>query len=69
MGLFVLVVFWVGACVAFPTLGTRSAVTFIALWIGGIVLCAACHLQPFFFIAYEALLSAVLFVMLQHEWV
>ena len=68
MSLLVLVIFWVGVCFAFRALGVRAALVFIALWIGGIVLSAAFHLQPFFFIAYEALLSAVLFIMLQREW-
>ena len=68
VGLLVLVIFWVGVCFAFRALGVRAALVFIALWIGGIVLSAAFHLQPFFFIAYEALLSAVLFIMLQREW-
>jgi hypothetical protein len=66
--LLVLVIFWVGACFAFSSLGVRSALVFIVLWIGGIVVWAVFHLQPFFFIAYEALLSAVLFIMLQREW-
>jgi hypothetical protein len=68
MGLLVLVVFWVGACFAFFVLGSRAAIAFIALWILGLGLAAGFHLQPSLFVAYEALLSAVLFIMLQREW-
>ena len=68
VGFFVLVAFWVGVCFAFRTLGVRSALVFIALWIGGLVLSTAFHLQPYFFLAYEALLSVVLFIMLKCEW-
>jgi hypothetical protein len=68
VGFFVLIAFWVGVCFAFRSLGARSTLVFIALWIGGILLSAAFHLQPYFFLAYEAFLSAVLFIMLKCEW-
>jgi uncharacterized membrane protein len=46
----------------------RAALVFIVLWISGMVLSVAYHLQPFSFVAYKALLSVVLFIMLQREW-
>jgi hypothetical protein len=64
----VLVVFWVGIGFAFGVLGARSALAFIGLCILGIAIFALLHLQPYFFVAYEALLAAILFIMLQREW-
>jgi hypothetical protein len=68
ISLLVLVVFWTGACFAFSVLSARTALVFIALWIAGILISAAYHFQPYLFVAYEALLSAILFIMLQREW-
>jgi len=68
VGSFVLVVFWVGVCFAFAVLGARVALVFIALWLAGVVLSALFSLQPFLFIAYDAVLSVALFIMLQREW-
>jgi hypothetical protein len=65
---FVLVVFWVGVGFAFRVLGARSAIVFVGLWIFGIATVALFHLPPFVFAAYEALLAAVLFILLQREW-
>jgi hypothetical protein len=68
MSLLVLVIFWVGTCFSFRTLGFRTGLVFAGLWIIGAFVFAACHLQPFLFVAYEALLAVVLFILLQREW-
>jgi hypothetical protein len=64
---FALVAFWVGVGSAFSVLGARTALAFMGLWILGLAIVTLFHFQPLFFGAYEALLAAVLFILLRWE--
>lgn len=68
MALIILAVFWVGVGFAFFVLNAKTALTFAGLWIVGMLVMGALHISPYFFLAYEALLAAILCIMLKMEW-
>jgi len=68
MGIFVLVVFWVAVVFAISVLSVRTALCFAGLWILGLVIVTVFHIEPVFFLAYEAVLTVILCIMLKYEW-
>jgi len=41
---------------------------FVGLWVLGLGIVCSLQLVPYVFLAYEAFLSAVLCIVLKHEW-
>jgi hypothetical protein len=68
MGLFVLVVFWLAVIFAFTSISVKTSLCFAGLWVLGLVIVSISHIAPFFFLAYEAILAAILCIMLKYEW-
>jgi hypothetical protein len=68
MGIFVLVIFWVAVVFAFSVLNSKTALCFAGLWLLGFATVSIFHVAPYFFLAYEAVLAAILCIMLKHEW-
>ena len=68
IALCVLVLFWVAVGFAFYSLGAKTALTFIGLWVIGLFGAGYLHLDPYLFLAYEAVLAACLCVKLKLEW-
>ena len=68
MGLFVLVIFWLAVIFSFTSINVKTGLCFAGLWVLGLVIVSIFHIAPYFFLAYEAILAAILCIMLKHEW-
>jgi hypothetical protein len=68
MGILVLVVFWVAVVFAFCVVSPKTGLCFAGLWVLGLVILSAFHIAALLFVAYEALLAAILWIMLKNEW-
>jgi len=65
MGIFLLVIFWLAVIYAFSSLGAKAALFFAGLWVLGLIVVSVLHLNGLFFLAYEAILAAILLIRLK----
>lgn len=65
MVLMPMILFWVIILLGGGILGWRGVLIFVLIWLASLIGVALFHLSPYYFVAFQAMLDAVLIIVLR----